>query len=117
MDTNLILNTDSYKASHYLQYPPQTSHVSSYIESRGGDYDQLVFFGLQAFIKKYFSEPLTIEDIDQAEEIITAHGLPFNRQGWEYILQQHNGYLPLAIEAIPEGTVIPAKNVLLQIFL
>ena len=115
MDTNLILNTDSYKASHYLQYPPQTSHVSCYIESRGGDYDQLVFFGLQAFLKEYLTKAITQEDIDQAEEIITAHGLPFNRQGWEYILQQHNGYLPLAIEAIPEGTVIPTKNVLLQI--
>ena len=115
MNTNLILNTDSYKASHYLQYPPQTSHVSCYIESRGGDYDQLVFFGLQAFIKEYLTKPLTQEDIDQAQEIITAHGLPFNCQGWEYILQQHNGYLPLAIEAIPEGTVLPTKNVLLQI--
>ena len=115
MNTNLILNTDSYKASHYLQYPPQTSHVSCYIESRGGDYDQLVFFGLQAFLKEYLTKPVTQEDIDQAEEIITAHSLPFNRQGWEYILQQHNGYLPLAIEAIPEGTVIPTKNVLLQI--
>ncbi len=115
MNTNLILNTDSYKASHYLQYPPQTSHVSCYIESRGGDYDQLVFFGLQAFIKEYLTKPLTQEDIDQAEEIITAHGLPFNRQGWEYILQKHHGYLPLAIEAISEGAVIPTQNVLLQI--
>lgn len=115
MDTNLILNVDSYKASHYLQYPPQTSHVSSYIESRGGDYEELVFFGLQAFIKEYLTKPITKEQIDQAEEIILAHGLPFNRQGWEYILHKHDGYLPLAIEAIPEGTVIPTKNVLLQV--
>ncbi len=115
MDTNLILNVDSYKTSHYLQYPPQTSHVSSYIESRGGDYEQLVFFGLQAFIKEYLTKPITKEQIDQAEEIILAHGLPFNRQGWEYILHKHDGYLPLAIEAIPEGTVIPTKNVLLQV--
>ncbi|MDJ0681134.1 MAG: nicotinate phosphoribosyltransferase [Xenococcaceae cyanobacterium MO_167.B52] len=115
MYTNLILSADSYKASHYLQYPPQTSHVSSYIESRGGDYDQLIFFGLQAFLKQYLTKPLTQEHIEQAGEIITAHGLPFNRQGWEYILQEHNGYLPLAIEAVPEGTVIPTHNVLVQV--
>ena len=33
--TNLILNTDSYKFSHYLQYPPETHAISSYIEARG----------------------------------------------------------------------------------
>jgi hypothetical protein len=25
----LVLNTDSYKTSHFLQYPPGTSHVFS----------------------------------------------------------------------------------------
>ncbi len=39
MNTNIILNTDSYKTSHWLQYPPNTETVFSYIESRGGKYD------------------------------------------------------------------------------
>ena len=26
---NIILNADSYKASHFLQYPPNTTQVSS----------------------------------------------------------------------------------------
>jgi nicotinamide phosphoribosyltransferase len=115
MYRNLILNTDSYKASHYLQYPPQTSHLSSYIESRGGEYQQLVFFGLQAFLKEYLCHPLIKKDLDEAEAILLAHGLPFNREGWRYIVEQHNGYLPLLIEAIPEGTVVPTKNVLIQV--
>ena len=115
MYTNLILNTDSYKASHYLQYPPQTSFCSSYIESRGGDYEQLVFFGLQAFLKEYLCKPITREDIEEAREVLASHGLPFNYEGWMYILQQHNGYLPLVIEAIPEGTVIGTNNVLVQV--
>ena len=115
MYRNLILNTDSYKTSHYLQYPPQTTHVSSYIESRGGEFNQLVFFGLQAFIKEYLCQSITIEDINEAESVITAHGLPFNREGWDYILQEYDGYLPLQIEAIPEGTVLPTKNVLVQV--
>jgi len=42
---NIILNTDSYKSSHYLQYPPKSEFVSSYIEARGGDYPQTLFFG------------------------------------------------------------------------
>jgi nicotinamide phosphoribosyltransferase len=109
---NIILNTDSYKVSMFKQYPAGTTGVYSYIESRGGRYDRTVFFGLQAFIKEYLLEPITQADIDVADEILTAHGEPFNRAGWQYILDKHMGYLPVVIRAVPEGTVVPVKNVL-----
>lgn len=112
---NIILNTDSYKVSMFKQYPAGTTGVYSYIESRGGRYDQTVFFGLQAFIKEYLLEPITQADIDIADEILSAHGEPFNRQGWEYILRAHGGFLPVRIRAVPEGTVVPVKNVLATI--
>jgi len=112
---NIILNTDSYKASMFKQYPMGTTGVYSYIESRGGKYDETVFFGLQAFIKEYLLEPITQTDIDIADEIWTAHGEPFNRSGWQYILDNHAGYLPVVIRAVPEGTVVPVKNVLATI--
>ena len=115
LSKNLLLNTDSYKTSMFKQYPAGTTGVYSYIESRGGRYDSTVFFGLQAFIKEYLLEPITQTDIDVAAEILTAHGEPFNRDGWEYILRQHKGYLPVVIRAVPEGTVVPVKNVLATI--
>jgi nicotinamide phosphoribosyltransferase len=113
--SNIILNVDSYKTSMFLQYPAGTTGVYSYIESRGGRYDRTVFFGLQAFIKEYLLDPITQADIDIAEEILTAHGEPFNRAGWQYILDKHRGYLPVVIRAVPEGTVVPVKNVLATI--
>lgn len=113
--SSIILNTDSYKTSHYLQLPPGTTYLSSYIESRGGKFDEVVFFGLQAFLKAYMSSPITIADIDEAEEIITAHGMPFNRAGWEAIVERHDGYLPIEISAIPEGTTLKTKNVMVQL--
>ena len=112
---NIILNSDSYKYSQFNQYPPKTTTVYSYIESRGGKYDETVFFGLQAFIKEYLTAPITQAMIDEAELIITAHGEPFNRAGWEYILRKHAGYLPVRIRAVPEGTIVPVKNVLATI--
>ena len=115
MFNNILLNTDSYKASHYLQYPPGTQFLSSYIESRGGDYDRVLFFGLQAFIKEYLLNPITIAHIDQAEVLLKAHGLPFNRASWEYIVKMHQGRLPLQIESVREGSIIPVRNVLLQV--
>jgi len=109
---NILLNTDSYKVSMWKQYPVGTTGVYSYIESRGGKYDETLMFGLQAFIKEYLLEPITQADIDIADEILTAHGEPFNRAGWDYILKNHKGYLPLVIRAVPEGTVVPVSNVL-----
>lgn len=113
--SNMILNTDSYKHSHFLQYPPRTQRVFSYIESRGGPYSHSLFFGLQAFIKEYLSKPITQADIDEAEEIVKAHGLPFNREGWQYILDNHKGFMPVIIRAVPEGTLVPTGNVLLTV--
>jgi len=112
---NIILNTDSYKPSHWLQYPPKTETVFSYIESRGGRYRKTVFFGLQIFLKEYLSKPITQEMIDEADMFLTAHGEPFNREGWEYILKEYNGYLPLKIRAVKEGMVVPVSNVLVSV--
>ena len=115
MKNNIILNTDSYKSSHWLQYPAGTKFVSSYVESRGGRWDKTVFFGLQALIKEYLTTPITQGMIDEAEEIFLGHGEPFNREGWEYILNAHNGYMPVEIKALKEGTVISTRNALIQI--
>ncbi|MEW5249538.1 nicotinate phosphoribosyltransferase [Microbulbifer discodermiae] len=114
MKHNLILNTDSYKASHYLQYPPGSEYVSSYIESRGGQFPEAVFFGLQAFVKEYLLQPISTADIAAAETLLHQHGLPFHRAGWEHIVAAHGGLLPLEISAVAEGTPVPSHNVMLQ---
>ncbi len=112
---NLILNTDSYKSSHWEQYRPGTQAMFSYIESRGGTYPETVFFGLQAILKEYLSQPVTQDNINEAKELFLAHGEPFNEKGWMHILNNYGGYLPLRIRAVPEGSVVPVKNVLMTV--
>lgn len=112
---NLLLNTDSYKASHWLQYPPNTDATFFYIESRGGLYDRTVFFGLQAILKEYLAKPITHADVDEARDLFAAHGEPFNETGWRYIVDKHAGLLPLRIRAVPEGTVVPTHQALVTI--
>lgn len=112
MSINLILNTDSYKVSHWLQYPPGMDAMHSYIESRGGKYERTVFFGLQAILKEYLTRPVTHADVDEAKEIFAAHGEPFNEGGWRYIVAERGGRIPVHIRAVPEGTVVPVLNVL-----
>jgi len=108
MKRNIILAADSYKASHWPQYPEGTEAYQGYIEARSGDH--LVFFGLQMYIQDYLMTPITQADIDQAAAFFAAHGEPFNREGWEYILKKYNGYMPVVIRAVPEGTVIKNRN-------
>lgn len=112
---NLILNTDTYKHSHWNLYPPGTEFVSSYIESRSGPFPAHLFVGLQAFIKQHLLRPITIDDIDEAEIVTRQHEIPFNRKGWLGIVNDHGGFLPVEIEAVPEGTVLPNRNVLVQV--
>lgn len=118
MINNIILLSDSYKMSHWKQYPPGTEKVYSYFESRGGKFDYTVFFGLQYFIKEYLEGVVvTNKMIDEAKEMIDGHLGPglFNEKGWRYIANELGGKLPVEIKAVPEGTVIPVKNVLMTI--
>lgn len=113
--TNIILNTDSYKVSMFAQYPKGTTKVYSYLEARGPLHPETVFFGLQGFIKEYLLPPITQENIDEAAVFYALHGLPFNKTGWQHILDNHKGHLPLEIKAIPEGTVVPVRHALVTV--
>ena len=64
---NFILRTDSYKLTHWKQYPEGMQTVYSYLEARGGEFEKTIFFGLQYYVKKYLSKVrVTMADIDEA---------------------------------------------------
>jgi nicotinamide phosphoribosyltransferase len=96
--------------------------MHDYLESRGAEdradkhvLDKTRFFGLQYYVKRYLSTPITEVEIIEADEIITGQGLEFNRSGWEHILTADGGFIPIRIRAVPEGAVIPAHHVLMTI--
>ena len=116
---NILLLTDSYKASHYRQYPPETTNVYSYLEARkGGKFKQTTFFGLQYIIKRYLEgQVVTQAKIDEAEALFIKHLGPnmFNKAGWQHILDKHDGKLPVRIKAVAEGSIVPEGNVLVTV--
>lgn len=115
---NILLMTDSYKVSHWKQYPPKTTRVFSYLESRGGEFPSTTFFGLQYIIKRYLEGAVVTQaKITEAKEFYEKHfGQDlFNLAGWTHILKEHGGKLPVIISAVPEGTIVPTGNVLLTI--
>eukprot|EP00408_Alexandrium_pacificum_P066149 CAMPEP_0171169642 /NCGR_PEP_ID=MMETSP0790-20130122/8315_1 /TAXON_ID=2925 /ORGANISM="Alexandrium catenella, Strain OF101" /LENGTH=525 /DNA_ID=CAMNT_0011634487 /DNA_START=83 /DNA_END=1660 /DNA_ORIENTATION=- len=128
---NIVLLSDSYKASHYKQYPPGTEYVYSYFESRGcvvPEWKEVTFFGLQYFLKEYLAGVVVSQEkIDEAAELYERHfgagfAVPghtnptaFNRAGWEYILKECGGKLPISIKAVPEGMTVPNKSALMTV--
>ncbi|XP_052439793.1 nicotinamide phosphoribosyltransferase [Carassius gibelio] len=128
VDFNFLLATDSYKVTHYKQYPPNTSKVYSYFECRETKteptklrkvkYDKTVFYGLQYILQRYLKgQVVTKEKIQEAKEVYREHFQDdvFNEKGWNYILEKYNGHLPIEIKAVPEGSVIPRGNVLFTV--
>lgn len=105
---SIVFNVDSYKVSMHTQYPPGTEYVYSYITARSGK--NVVNFGLQKFIREVLAVPVTRDEVLAAEKFWAAHGEPFNTEGWLYIVEQHQGFLPLKVFGLDEGLVVPTKT-------
>jgi nicotinamide phosphoribosyltransferase len=108
---NRVMLADSYKYSHASQYPLMSS-MFDYMSSRGGVYPSTIFVGAQP-ISKEFSNPIEQWEVDEAYENAQAHGVPFDIKGWDYIVQNLGGKIPVRIKSIEEGKLIPVNNVLM----
>lgn len=107
---SLVTSVDSYKVSHWPQYPDGTEAAQFYIESRGGKFSEVVTGGPN-YIARLLAEPVTKQKVLFAQRLYKAHfGKDiFNLDGWLKIAEL--GYMPVKFSAIPEGTVVPVKNV------
>jgi nicotinamide phosphoribosyltransferase len=115
-----ILLKDGYKVGHKFQYPEGTTMVYSNLtprKSRNANLHEIVFFGMQYFIKEYlinqFQEGFFDRDKD---EVLAAYARRMNNYlgkdsiTYDHIAALHDlGYLPLEIKALPEGSLVPMK--------
>lgn len=120
-ENNIILNTDSYKiGGHWNMMLPNTEVDYAYYEARNGSlYDEVTFVGLQYILKKYLvGKVVTREKIEEARQLSKGHFSnenAFNIKGWEHILNNYDGKIPVTINAIPEGLSIPVSNALFTV--
>lgn len=117
---NPLLYTDGYKVDHRRQYPEGTTLVYSNWtprKSRIDAIDEVVFFGLQYFIKKYIIEEFNTNFFGKPKEEIAKkysrrinNYLGPNAVGIKHIEDLHDlGYLPMVIKALPEGSSVPIR--------
>lgn len=121
MITPIYLTADFYKLSHREQYPEGTTKVYSTLTPRSNAHapwsNQVVFFGLQYFIKEYlmkrFDEEFFQVPLDEVVALYTdfvTNTLGKETVAVDHLIALHNlGYLPLSIQALPEGTLAPMR--------
>ena len=114
LGVNFILDADSYKLSHAFVYPDEIEAMLSYIEPRIKN-KTVIPFGAQMWCQKRLSAPITMAMVDEAEQFAKAHGEPFDRGDWEYIIEKYDGFIPVIIKAVKEGLPIPSRNALVSI--
>jgi nicotinamide phosphoribosyltransferase len=116
---NPLLRTDSYKQTHWPQYPPGTRYLYSYLESRGGMFDRVLMNGLQYYTTEYLrGQFYTQKNVFDAEALLAEHFGDiklFNKSDWLKMYEKHGGSLPLRIRAVPEGCVVDNHNALITV--
>lgn len=109
-----LIMTDSYKGGHPIMYP-DVEEMTAYIEARGpfGEVadDRIVFYGTRYIYETILSRKITHKDIEEADLWYSTHGVAksqfyYPRDLWIAVIEENGGYLPLKVEALPEGTVM-----------
>ena len=71
---------------------------------------RMVLYGVSDFVHRYLTTPITHDDIDESlafmetANAITGRSLYFPERTWRRVVRLHGGYLPIRIEALPEGS-------------
>ena len=122
MNLNPFLLTDFYKLTHILQYRSELRELTSYLTPRGSrlkDIDKVVFFGLSAYVhsyvvenfnKNFFNRPWW-DSCNEVKEVL-KEGLGYSDEMIDKTLDNLHalhelGYLPVEINAVAEGTLVP----------
>ncbi len=120
-----ILIADSYKNIHCDSYPKGAKSLHSYLVPRKSMMEsqpKVVVFGIQAFLKEFkeswdawFAKPLAdvIRDYERTMNLQLGSG-NYNSDHVEKLYEL--GYLPLCIEAIPEGSLVNMGTPIVHVY-
>lgn len=124
---NALLLSDGYKQVHAEQFPKGLTKLVSYLTprmSRLKSQNKMILFQLQAFIKTYLIDLFNENFFElELDEVICEYTrtldvmLGKGNYGVEKIIDLHNlGFLPLQINALPEGTQVDMHIPCIEIF-
>ncbi|KAI0219377.1 hypothetical protein L0F63_000516 [Massospora cicadina] len=107
--------TDSYKLSHGTLYPP-SQIMSAYGAFRApfnrDPYDErILFYGIRFITEEYLNRRWTLEELAMSEKFFATHNknftpFPFDGSLFKKFITENNGYFPVTLRALPEGTTV-----------
>lgn len=82
---------------------------------------RFVFYGIRYIIENFVAIRWTARDVEMAEAFYSSHNAgnssyPFPKDLFMKFVNENNGYFPVRIEALPEGTVANVHVPVYQIF-
>lgn len=127
MVMNPLFFTDGYKTSHHRQYPEGTTKVYSNFTPRSNSYapkgcKKIISFGQQMVLKQihnifqenFFSKPKDVVCGEMKRELSLYLGMDYDVSHFEAL---HDlGYLPIKVQSIKEGTLVPMRVPVLTIY-
>ncbi|EJW13913.1 nicotinamide phosphoribosyltransferase domain-containing protein [Paenibacillus alvei] len=109
--SNPIMLTDAYNLSHQ-RLKINTDWEVSHMYNRS---KPMLLFGLLEIANNILKTQITIEMIDQAEAQANRMGLIFPRELWVRVVNECDGWIPIEIQTLPEGTWCPVGTPFAQI--
>lgn len=115
LKSNFCLMADGYKCCHHSQMPSNVDYTYTVaVPRKMAPYASEIVAAGQSMVASFFaSVRITEEMIDEAEIEISEQGYEFNRVGWERIVRELDGRLPLRIMGVEEGRIIPVQTPML----
>jgi len=114
---NKIVQTDAYNRTmtHIKGEDWRKEEVYGLSLRRSSAKEYVVIDGIRKQIQDIFSRPLGQAELDFAAEYYADQAAKwgngyFNKAMWQEVLDKHNGYLPLTIRAVKDGTVLRPKE-------
>jgi nicotinic acid phosphoribosyltransferase len=106
--------TDSYKASHFLMYP-EAQKMVAYGEFRAPfnkdkEDTRFISYGMRHIVENYVACQWTVEDVEKADLFYKTHNAgntayDFPKDLFLKFINENDGYFPVKLEILPEGTV------------
>eukprot|EP01121_Diplochlamys_sp_Union-15-3_P002672 TRINITY_DN1239_c0_g1_i1.p1 TRINITY_DN1239_c0_g1~~TRINITY_DN1239_c0_g1_i1.p1 ORF type:complete len:499 (-),score=88.04 TRINITY_DN1239_c0_g1_i1:113-1609(-) len=116
--------TDSYKAGHFEQYP-EAKKMVCYGEFRGPfekdkTDSRFVWFGIRYIVQTYLERKWTKDDVENAEKFYQTHNagfkkFPFPKDLFMKFVTENDGWFPIKLETLPEGTCANVRVPVYQI--
>jgi nicotinamide phosphoribosyltransferase len=108
---NPVLLTDSYNLSHQRLKVNTDWEVSHIYNRKAG----MILYGFNEIVNSVLNTRITMDMIEVAEESAKMQGLVFPSELFVSVVRDLNGYLPLLVQSLPEGTYCPAGTPFAQV--